>query len=67
MVVVYVGLLAVSGFFHAEELGTLRGLRRVWGGRTPVVTAPDTTELAGEIVSTDLPQAGETVVAKPQE
>ena len=67
VVVVYVGLLAVSGFFHAEELGTLRGLRRVWGGRTPVVTAPDTTELAGEIVSTDLPQAGETVVAKPQE
>jgi hypothetical protein len=31
-----------------------------------VVTAPDATELAGEIVSTDLPQADATV-AKPQD
>jgi hypothetical protein len=32
-----------------------------------VVTGPDTTELAGEIVSTDLPQADATVAAKPQD
>jgi len=67
VVIVYVGLLAVSGFFHAEELATLRGMRRLLRGRTPVVTGPDTTELAGEIVSTDLPQADATVAAKPRD
>jgi O-antigen/teichoic acid export membrane protein len=66
VVIVYVGLLAVSGFFQAEELAKLRGMRQLLRGRTPVVTAPDATELAGEIVSTDLPQADATV-AKPQD
>jgi len=66
VVAVYVGLLAVSGFFQADELAKLRGMRRLLRGRTPMVTAPDATELAGEIVSTDLPQADATIV-KPQD
>ena len=50
---VYVALLAVSGFFHANEL---RALRAMWRRqRKPrVAGAPDSTELAGAIVATDV-------------
>jgi O-antigen/teichoic acid export membrane protein len=57
VVAVYVGMLAVSGFFNANELALLRRLRDARRGRPRLTTAPDATELAGEIVSTDLPVA----------
>ncbi len=51
---VFVGLLAATGFFHPEELRRLRAIRR---GSAPVAAtnrAPDSTEMAGEIVATDI-------------
>jgi O-antigen/teichoic acid export membrane protein len=51
---VFVGLLAVSGFFHAEELRRLRALRRRPAPDRKPRQAPDSTEMAGEIVATDL-------------
>jgi O-antigen/teichoic acid export membrane protein len=54
--VVFGSLLWMSGFFNADELATLARLRRPRGRRpdTPM-PAPDATELAGEIISTGLP------------
>ena len=46
--------LWMAGFFDAGELRWLDGLRRL-RRRTPVTTAADTTEMAGEIVSVDVP------------
>jgi O-antigen/teichoic acid export membrane protein len=57
VVVVYLGLLAVTGFFGREEIEKLRRLRRIGRLRPRVARAPDTTELAGEIVSADLSMA----------
>ena len=54
VVVVFTGLLAVTGFFHAEELARLRALRRRGGPPRPAPRAPDSTEMAGEIVATDI-------------
>ena len=54
VIAVYVGMLAVTGFFNANEIATLRRLRKSRRAVPPVAPAPDTTELAGEIVSTDL-------------
>ena len=53
VVAVYLGLLALTGFFHADELARLGRLR---GRRTgpPTLTSPDSTEMAGEIVATDI-------------
>ena len=54
VIVVFVGLLGVTGFFDAEELRRLRAIRR---GSAPVAAtnrAPDSTEMAGEIVATDI-------------
>jgi O-antigen/teichoic acid export membrane protein len=51
-------LLALSGFFRPEELRVLQGLRR----RTPgprTAAAPDTIEMAGEIVATGLPDSSD--------
>jgi O-antigen/teichoic acid export membrane protein len=51
---VFTGLLAVTGFFHPEELRRLRAISR---GSAPVSAtnrAPDSTEMAGEIVATDI-------------
>ena len=53
VVVVYGGLLALTGFFNTEELRWLRSLRR--RRRDPAVApARDSTEMAGEIVATDV-------------
>jgi O-antigen/teichoic acid export membrane protein len=53
VVAVFGGLLAMSGFFHAEELRHLRALRR--GRPAPsTMRAADSTEMAGEIVATDI-------------
>lgn len=51
------GLLWLTGFFNAAELRWLNGLRQRRGGRTPVTTTPESTEMAGEIVSVDVPEA----------
>jgi hypothetical protein len=44
----------MTGFFHAEELRQLRALRRRSGPVAPTNRAPDSTEMAGEIVATDI-------------
>jgi O-antigen/teichoic acid export membrane protein len=54
VIVVFIGLLAMTGFFHAEELRQLRALRRRSGPVAPTNRAPDSTEMAGEIVATDI-------------
>jgi hypothetical protein len=54
VVVVYLGLLAVSGFFQPEELKRLRALRRRSGPPRAGTASPDSTEMAGEIVATDI-------------
>jgi len=64
VVAVYGGLLALSGFFHTEELAELRAFRRARREPRRVSAAPDTTELAGEIVSTDLSSASEESVVE---
>lgn len=53
VVVVFGGLLLTTGFFHANELERLRALRR-GGALLPAQRAPDSTEMAGEIVATDI-------------
>ena len=62
VLVVFIGLLWISGFFKAEELAVIRRLRARPGGDAAVLAA-DATELAGEIISAELPQ--ETVPAQP--
>ena len=54
VIAVFAGLLAVTGFFQPEELRRLRAIRR---GSAPVAATnrpPDSTEMAGEIVATDI-------------
>jgi O-antigen/teichoic acid export membrane protein len=53
VVIVFGGLLAVTGFFHSGELDRLRALRRR-GGPSRTTRAPDSTEMAGEVVATDI-------------
>ena len=54
VVAVFTGLLAVTGFFHAEEIARLRALRRRSQPPAATLRAPDSTEMAGEIVATDI-------------
>jgi O-antigen/teichoic acid export membrane protein len=54
VVVVFGGLLLATGFFHTEELSRLRALRRRGGPAPAAQPAPDSTEMAGEIVATDV-------------
>ena len=61
VVVVYGGLLAMTGFFNASEWRWLRAL----GRRRPapaVAPAPDSTEMAGEIVATDVMDSSDVPV-----
>ena len=53
VIIVFVGLLAVTGFFHAAELRRLAALRQRRTG-PPTLASPDSTEMAGEIVATDI-------------
>ena len=53
VIAVFVGLLALTGFFHAAELRRLAALRTRRPGRPPLAS-PDSTEMAGEIVATDI-------------
>jgi O-antigen/teichoic acid export membrane protein len=48
-------LLWATRFFNAEELRALNALRRRRAVAGPPAAAPDTTELAGEIVAVELP------------
>jgi O-antigen/teichoic acid export membrane protein len=57
VVVIYVGLLAATGFFGAEDIKKLLTLRGRARSQPPMAPAPDTTELGGEVVSADLPGA----------
>ncbi len=57
VVVIYSALMFATGFFHANEIALLRRLRSARKASPRVTAAPDATELAGEIVSTDLPLA----------
>jgi O-antigen/teichoic acid export membrane protein len=54
VVVVFGGLLTVSGFFHAQEIAALTALRRRGQPPAPRVRATDSTEMAGDIVATDI-------------
>jgi O-antigen/teichoic acid export membrane protein len=54
VVVVFTALLAVTGFFQPEELRRLRALRRRNQPARPTVKPTDSTEMAGDIVATDL-------------
>jgi O-antigen/teichoic acid export membrane protein len=61
VVVVYGALLALTGFFNAGELRWLRSLRD--RRRAPeVAPAPDSTEMAGEIVATDVMDSSDVPV-----
>jgi O-antigen/teichoic acid export membrane protein len=54
VIAVFVALLAVSGFFHPGELRQLGRLRRRGRPDAAAVKAADSTEMAGEIVATDI-------------
>jgi hypothetical protein len=53
VVVVFCGLLWMSGFFKREEMQVLGRLRRRTG---QPAAAPEAVELAGQIVAADLPE-----------
>jgi O-antigen/teichoic acid export membrane protein len=53
VVAAFGGLLLATRFFHAEELARLRALGR-GGAPRRAQRAPDSTEMAGEIVATDI-------------
>jgi O-antigen/teichoic acid export membrane protein len=54
VVVVFAGLLALSGFLHADELKHLNRLRSRARPGPSTLKAADSTEMAGEIVATDI-------------
>jgi hypothetical protein len=51
---VFVGLLVVTRFFHADELRRLRSLRMPSRRAPAAARSHDSTEKAGEIVATDI-------------
>ena len=53
VVLVFGGLLWISGFFKREEMQVLGRLRRRTGQPAP---APEAVELAGQIIAADLPE-----------
>ena len=64
VVIVMAGALWLGGFFRPEELRVLEKVRRARAvAPAPVPSPADTTEFAGEIVATDLPDEG--VMAPP--
>jgi len=55
VVAVFVALLAITGFFQPEELAWLAALRRRSGVASAGASrAPESVEMAGEIVATDM-------------
>jgi len=59
-----VAMLWVTGFFNTAELRWLNSLRQRHRSQAPVTAAPDSIEMAGEIVSVDVPDALITPSAK---
>ena len=55
VIAVMCGLLWMTGFFNAEEMRALNALRRRRAAPAPAAPV-DATELAGEIVSVDVPE-----------
>ena len=60
VVIVMTAGLWIGGFFRPEELRVLDRFRRARGPADTLTPAAETTEFAGEIVATDLPD--DTVV-----
>jgi O-antigen/teichoic acid export membrane protein len=54
VVVVFTALLAVTGFFQPDELRRLGALRRRSQPARPTLKPADSTEMAGDIVATDI-------------
>ncbi|HEX4565093.1 MAG TPA: hypothetical protein VH138_00625, partial [Vicinamibacterales bacterium] len=54
VVVVFTGLLALTGFLHPEEMVRLRALRGRGAPGRASTRPPDSTEMAGEIGATDI-------------
>jgi O-antigen/teichoic acid export membrane protein len=54
VVIVFAALLAATGFFQPEELRRLGALRRRSPLAGPMLKSADSTEMAGEIVATDI-------------
>ena len=59
VILVFVALLAVTRFFHKDELTRLGSIRRRKTERGPM-GSPDSTEHGGEIVATDIGDTGIT-------
>jgi O-antigen/teichoic acid export membrane protein len=55
VILVMAGLLAATRFFNPDELRSLNALRRSRSRRRTTAVPSDATELAGEIVTVDLP------------
>jgi len=55
IVVVMPALLAATGFFQQDEMRVLRSFRDRRSAR-PLPSGPETVEMAGEIVTTDIPE-----------
>ena len=66
VVLVMGGALWVGGFLRPEELAILERLGSPRAKRTAVVPPADTTEFAGEIVATDLPEPERDGVELPE-
>lgn len=64
VIVVMSALLWLTGFFNADELRVLNGLRARRAPRHPM-PPPETTELAGEIVAVELPDSSPRSDEKP--
>ena len=54
VVVVFTGLLALTGFLHPEEMARLRALRLRGAPTRASTRPPDSTEMAGEVGATDI-------------
>ena len=65
VVVVMSVLLWLTSFFNAEELRALRTIR-TRQGQPPIVATSETTELAGEIVSVEVPEEAAVKLGRDQ-
>jgi O-antigen/teichoic acid export membrane protein len=68
VVVVMAAGLWLGGFFRPEELRVLERVTKARGAkRASIATPADTTELAGEIVATDLPEPEDVATTRERE
>jgi O-antigen/teichoic acid export membrane protein len=68
VVVIYAGLLGVSGFLKAAEMRALAGIARTRRPRAESVSAPapEVTELGGEIVAAEIAPVDAEVTPQPR-